>query len=213
MAALGIAVSASVSACAGSSGGSGEAPAATPATRRDAPIDLYAEVTRRPAQSIDPSDLRFVGMDDGPVPDFWLRTSDGTTFDSGVLVGERAFAFVFFATWCQVCSLKLVALREALRVVGDVTVIAVAVDDADTWPRVPGYLRQHGLRLPVVRAEEHPRFAIEYNPFSTVPLVVVVGRNGGLVDFQLGYTSEDRERLIAAVNLAKTIGPLAQPPH
>ena len=46
---------------------------------------------------------------------------------------------------------------------------------------------------------------------DAVPLVVVVGKNGGLVDYQMGFAPDDRERLIAAVQLARRIGPLADP--
>jgi peroxiredoxin len=118
---------------------------------------------------------------------------------------------VFFATWCQMCEQKMPELRGALDALGPVTVIGVSVDDPDTWSRVPAFMQTHGLRFPLVRASQYPRFALSYNPFSMVPLVVVVGRNGGLVDFQMGYAPNDRERLIAAVQLARNIGPLADP--
>jgi hypothetical protein len=39
-------------------------------------------------------------------------------------------------------------------------------------------------------------------------LVVVVGKNGGLVDYQMGYESDAESRLISAVKLARRIGPL-----
>ena len=174
------------------------------------PLSLYNEAPA-PLEIIDLNELHFVGMDDGPVPDFKLRAVSGQVFDSAELVGRRAFMIVFFATWCDVCDLKMDALHQALQVVRDVTVIGIAVDGEDTWQRVGSFMREHRLALPLVRASTHPKFAMEYNPFDTVPLVVIVGRNGGLVDFQLGYTSADRERLIASVHLAQNIGPLAPP--
>jgi peroxiredoxin len=194
------------SACAGAGSG-GKQPSET---REAQTVSLYNDADAE-APPIELGDLHFVGMDDGPVPDFRVRTVDGSTLDSTEWVGRRSFAVVFFATWCGVCGLKLDALKDALRVVGDVPVIGVAVDTAETWPRVQQYMRKHELRAQLVRATSHPKFAIEYNPFSTVPLVVVVGRNGGLVDFQLGYTTRDRERLVASLQLAERIGPLARP--
>ena len=87
--------------------------------------------------------------------------------------------------------------------------ILVSVDTVETFGQVPTYLKRHGLSaLPVVRATRYPVFALSYDPFSIVPLVVVVGRNGGLVDFQMGIKQNDSERLIKAVQLARTIGPL-----
>ena len=185
-----------------------KAPSARSASKQ--PLSLYNEAAA-PLEIIKLDELHFVGMDDGPVPDFKLRAVNGQMFDSDDLVGRRAFMIVFFATWCDVCDLKMEALHQALQVVRDVTVIGIAVDGEDTWERVGAFMREHRLELPLVKASNHPKFAMEYNPFDTVPLVVIVGRNGGLVDFQLGYTSADRERLIASVHLAKTIGPLAPP--
>lgn len=165
----------------------------------------------RPAEKVDVWSLKFVGMDEGTVPPFRLFTTGRQVVDSSELVGERPFAILFFATWCSVCDLKVEALRRALLRFSDFTVIGVSVDDEATWKNVPGYLREHGLELPVASALEHPTFALSYNPFSTVPLLVIVGRNGGLIDYQLGYESDDVQKVTASLELAKTIGPLAAP--
>jgi thiol-disulfide isomerase/thioredoxin len=175
----------------------------------DQPAQLYLEPGQesRGARSLE--DVRFVGMDDGPVPDFRLRAIDGRWLDSHQLVGERPFVVVFFATWCAVCDLKMPLLRQALAATGPVDVIGVSVDDARTLGKVAPYLKHHGLtNVPIVPARSFPTFAVSYNPFSTVPLVVVVGQNGGLVDYQVGYSPDDEQRLEAAVRLAKRIGPL-----
>jgi hypothetical protein len=76
---------------------------------------------------------------------------------------------------------------------------------------VPDYLRSFGVREPFVLALQHPRFAASYNPFQAVPLLVIVGKNGGLVDYQLGNDLEQDERLKPSLRLAETIGPLAPP--
>jgi thiol-disulfide isomerase/thioredoxin len=155
--------------------------------------------------------LRFVGMDDGPVPGFQLRAANGTQIDSRTLVGREAFVVLFFATWCEFCERKLTSVQRAIEAVGSMPVIAVSVDGPETWPEVRSYLQAVGFDGPVVRAADHRRFSLSYNPFSTVPLLVIVGRNGGLVDYQLGYETEHEQRLAASLRLAKTIGPLATP--
>jgi hypothetical protein len=154
--------------------------------------------------------LRFVGMDDGPVPDFQLRAA-GAEYRSDELVGQRAFVVVFFATWCEACGYKLESMQRALARTGPVSIIPVAVDGPETWPAVGPYLEQYGISAPAVRAADYPFFAFSYNPFETVPLVVIVGRNGGLADYQLGFDSEQESRLQDSLRLAKTIGPLANP--
>ena len=154
--------------------------------------------------------LRFVGMDDGPVPDFELNAA-GTAYRSQQLVGQRPFVVLFFATWCEACGLKLQSMQRALAETGPMPLIPVSVDGPETWQGVRPYLDSYGIHDPAVRATDYPSFAFSYNPFETVPLVVIVGRNGGLADYQLGYDSEQDSRLLASLRLAKTIGPLAKP--
>ncbi len=155
--------------------------------------------------------LRFVGMDDGPVPDFELKAANGRLFDSQVMVGHEPFVIAFFATWCELCERKLTSMQRAMSQVGSMRTIPVSVDGPETWASVGDYLSSVGIYEPAVRAADYPDFALAYNPFATVPLLVIVGRNGGLVDYQLGFESEHEVRLVSSLRLAKTIGPLAKP--
>jgi hypothetical protein len=153
--------------------------------------------------------LRIVGMDEGPVPDFELFAPGGGYYNSKALVGREPFVTVFFATWCDYCAVELKTMQRAFEQVGPMPVIPVSVDGPETWSQVPAYLASFGIRAHAVRASEYPVFAASYNPFDTLPLLVVVGRNGGLVDCLLGYDPAHAERLTASLRLAKTVGPLA----
>jgi hypothetical protein len=152
--------------------------------------------------------LRIVGMDEGPVPDFELLAAGGAQYSSKTLIGQQPFVTVFFATWCDYCGGELRTLERALREVGPMVVIPVSADTAETWHKVPAYLASFGIHVPAVRAHEYPRFAVAYDPFDTVPALVVVGRNGGLVDYHVGYDPAHAEHLAASLRLAKTIAPL-----
>ena len=180
------------------------------------PATLYNEPTE-PREALDLDGVRFVGMDNGPVPDFSVESYDGTLLKSEDLVGQEPFVVVFFATWCQVCDMKLPVLKQVFEELGPVTTIMVSVDDAETWPQVPGYLKEHDVKFPVVSALAYPRFSASYNPFQAVPLVVVVGKNGGLVDYQMGFADTHQKRLSDAIRAARSIGPLktgaAAPPE
>jgi hypothetical protein len=155
------------------------------------------------------SSLRIVGGDEGRVPDFELRAAGGEPYSSTALVGQQPFVAVFFATWCDYCKDQLRSLARALDQVGPMVVIPVSADGSETWNRVPGYLASFGIHQPVVRAHEYPRFSISYDPFDTVPVLVIVGRNGELVDYHVGYDPSDADRLVASLRLAKTAGPLS----
>jgi thiol-disulfide isomerase/thioredoxin len=137
------------------------------------------------------------------VPAFRVVADDGSVFDSDALVGKRPFVVVFFATWCGVCELLFPAVHDVFDENADVPVIGVSLDDSDTWGQVPGYVRRHALRFPWVRAESFPRFTLAYDPLQRVPVVAVVGKNGYLVDYQVGYSYSERRRLVAALAIAK----------
>lgn len=161
----------------------------------------------RDAEALKP--LRIVGMDEGPVPDFELLAPGGGQYSSKRLVGQQPFVTVFFATWCDYCGVQLKALERALTQVGPMLVIPVSADGSETWGQVAGYLASYGIRQPAVRAREYPLFSVSYDPFDTVPVLVIVGRNGALVDYHLGYDPAHAERLVASLRLAKAAAPLA----
>src|SRR5688572_8923186 len=93
----------------------------------------------------DTSELRPVGMDDGPVPGFRVRATDGSVLDSSKLVGSEPFVVFFFATWCSMCNQKMPHVRGALETTGPLKVIGVSLDEETTWPQASGYLREHGV--------------------------------------------------------------------
>jgi len=171
-------------------------------------LEIEAERMRAELEAV--QNLRFVGMDEGPVPDFDVRTMNGIEFDSSLLVGKQPFVVAFFATWCDACETKLRSLQKALTKSGSMLVIPVSVDGIETHDRVEPYLRAAGMDEPAVFASEYPLFMLSYNPFNTVPLLVIVGKNGGLVDYQLGYEIEHEQRLVDSLRLAHVIGPLAK---
>jgi peroxiredoxin len=145
------------------------------------------------------------------VPKFRVVATNGSVFDSDALIGKQPFVVAFYATWCKVCEFKLPDLLDVLREAGEVAAIGVSVDDVDTWENVERWTARHRLPFPTVRGASFPRFAMSYDPFQTVPVVAVVGRNGYLVDYQIGYSSTHRERLIAAVELAQRMTPDSPP--
>jgi thiol-disulfide isomerase/thioredoxin len=138
------------------------------------------------------------------VPPFRLVATDGSVFDSNALIGKRAFVVVFFTTWCGVCELKLPEVSAvAKHTRDDVTFVGVPIDDPDTWDQVAEYVDRLGLGFPIVRGEHFPRFTMAYDPMQKVPVVAVVGKDGYLVDYQVGWGPSHGRRLRAAVDIAR----------
>lgn len=156
--------------------------------------------------------LRVVGMQPGPVPSFDLMAASGARrYRSRELVGKRPFVAVFFATWCDYCAGELQAVQQAFRQVGTIPVIPLSADGPETWERVPGYLASFGIGEPAVRATDYPLFSASYNPADVLPSLVIVGKDGSLVDYLHGYDPAHAARLTAAVRIAKSTGPLQFP--
>lgn len=192
---------------------------ATPAVRDDLRLSESArrlqlllsqlQVMSGDAETLDA--LRVVGMDAGPVPEFEL-VAGARRYSSKELVGKRPFVAVFFATWCDYCQGELRAMQQAFRQTGGpIAVIPVSVDGPETWHKVPAYLASFGIHEPAVRASDYPLFAISYNPVDVLPSLVVVGRNGSLVDYLHGYHPAHADRLLSSLRAAKTTGPLTLP--
>ena len=144
-----------------------------------------------------------------PAPAFRVSTADCTVLDSRELIGKQAFVVAFFATWCGVCKYKLPLLERALEQhAGQLPLILVSLDDDQTWPEVPEYLALRGIAGSPVRGHDFMPFSVGYNPFGAVPLTVIVGRSGRVLDVQLGLRRTDFGRLMQAMDTA-----LAEPPE
>jgi thiol-disulfide isomerase/thioredoxin len=142
---------------------------------------------------------------DERVPEFLLATEACQVFDSRELVGKVPFVVVFFASWCSVCEHKVPFLRDALRErEGQVTSIWISLDDAAAgWAETDTFLERHALdRRSAVAGREFLGFSLGYNPFRSVPVVVVVGRSGRVVAVQIGVRDGDDAVLEQALDEA-----------
>lgn len=148
---------------------------------------------------------------DERVPEFLLATSACQVFDSRDLVGKRPFVVVFFASWCSVCEHRVPLLRDALRQRdGEVVPLWISLDDAiDGGSETDAFLERHALeRRSAIPGRQFLGFSLGYNPFRSVPVVVVVGRSGRVVAVQIGVREGDQDVLERALDAA-----IAEPPE
>jgi len=137
-------------------------------------------------------------------PAFRIAAADGSKLDSADWVGKRPFVVVFFMTWCPICARKVQILKEVLDEGGkDVKVIGVALDEAESWPEAPKYAREKGLEMTLVHGEEQPAIVKAYDPPASWPTVVVVGRDGKVVEIQLGLAPGQKAKLAEAITRAR----------
>jgi hypothetical protein len=163
------------------------------AAERGCPIGHQSPLTRPPPQ-IAPAER---------VPDFLLATEACEVLDSRELVGRVPFVVVFFASWCSVCEHRIPLLREALRRRdGQIKPLWVTLDDAsDEWRATHEFLERHELApTGAVAGRDFLGFSLGYNPFRSVPVVVVVGRSGRVVTVQIGVREGDDAELEQALD-------------
>jgi thiol-disulfide isomerase/thioredoxin len=141
---------------------------------------------------------------DERVPDFLLASQGCQIFDSTDLVGKRPFVVVFFASWCEVCEQKMPLIRRVLGERGDdVTSVFVSLDAPTEWSGTEAFLARNGLvPTSAVAGRDYLAFSLGYDPFRSVPVVVVVGRSGRVVDVQVGVRDGDANRLEEALDIA-----------
>lgn len=161
---------------------------------RHCPVTKQPEL-REPPQLIAPEER---------VPEFLLATDSCEIYDSRELIGKKPFVVVFFASWCSVCDHKMPLLRDALERRGAQLIsLFVSLDDATGWTETKEFLIRHGL-VPgsAVPGRDFLGFSLGYNPFRSVPVVVIVGRSGRVVDVQVGVREGDASRLLRALDAA-----------
>jgi thiol-disulfide isomerase/thioredoxin len=137
------------------------------------------------------------------VPEFLLATEACDVIDSRELVGKVPFVVVFFASWCPVCEHRVPQLREALqRRAGQLTALWITLDDArDGWDETHDFLVRHALApTSAVAGRDFLGFSLGYNPFRSVPVVVIVGRSGRVVGVQIGVRDGDDADLEQALD-------------
>jgi|CZKU01.1.fsa_nt_gi peroxiredoxin len=131
-------------------------------------------------------------------PDFTASDIDGKTFRLSDHLGKSVVLLDFWSTFCEPCKAEFPHLRalydddksKGLLIVG------VAMDGPETIADVHAFVKRFELDFPVV-TDDDSRIASLYDPKKSMPLSVLIARNGHIVVVREGYNPGE-EKLVAA---------------
>jgi peroxiredoxin len=125
-------------------------------------------------------------------PDFELSTVDGKSERLSAHLGKEVVLLDFWATFCEPCLAgmpHLDALYREHRAQGFV-VLGIAIDGPDSIAQVKTAVSKLGVTFPILLDQE-TRVVALYNPKTSAPYSVLIGRDGRILKKQEGYTTGD----------------------
>jgi peroxiredoxin len=123
-------------------------------------------------------------------PDFELSTVDGRSERLSEHLGKEVVLLDFWATFCEPCLAgmpHLDALYRKHRSEGFV-VLGIAIDGPDSVAQVKTAATKLGIGFPILLDQE-TRVVALYNPKTSAPYSVLIGRDGRILKKQEGYTT------------------------
>ena len=123
-------------------------------------------------------------------PDFELSTVDGKSERLSDHLGKEVVLLDFWATFCEPCLAgmpHLDALYRQHRAEGFV-VFGIAIDGPDSVAQVKTAVSKLGVSFPILLDQE-TRVVALYNPKTSAPYSVLIGRDGRILKKQEGYTT------------------------
>ncbi len=131
-------------------------------------------------------------------PDFTARDVAGKTFRLSDYLGKKVVLLDFWSTFCEPCKAEFPHLRALYQANKDkgLLVVGVAMDGPESVSDVPAFVKRYGVDFPVV-LDEDSHIASLYDPKKSMPLSVLIARNGRITVVREGYNPGD-EKLVGA---------------
>ncbi len=125
-------------------------------------------------------------------PDFELPTLDGSTLRLSDHLGKEVVLIDFWATFCKPCLRAMPELDALYRKHQSrgLLVLGVSIDAAAELDEVRAEVQKTGVSFPILLDQE-TRVVSLYNPRTSAPYSVLIGRDGRIARKQEGYTTGD----------------------
>jgi peroxiredoxin len=130
---------------------------------------------------------------------------DGKTFRLSDHLGREVVLLDFWSTFCEPCKAEFPHLRamyERDKSKG-LLVVGVSMDGPESVADVPAFVKRYGISFPVI-LDDDSRIASLYDPKKSMPLSVLISRDGHVLVVREGYNPGD-EGLVEA-DVARALG-------
>jgi peroxiredoxin len=125
-------------------------------------------------------------------PDFELDSVDGKSVRLSQYLGKDVVLIDFWATYCDPCLASmphLDTLYKKYKSDGFV-VLGISIDGPDSVAQVKTEVAKLGVTFPILLDQQSQVVAL-YNPATSAPFSVLIGRDGRIVFEKEGYTTGD----------------------
>ena len=141
--------------------------------------------------------------------DFSTETISGTTFTLSESLKTHDLVLInFWATWCGPCCYEFPFLETAWKQYSDrVDVIALSVEEADTFDTLRGFAQENGLSFSIGRDQNR---MFDTMGGSAIPTTLIVDKNRSVLAVEIGSKSSAEEftqlfdRLLSEVSSASS---------
>jgi peroxiredoxin len=125
-------------------------------------------------------------------PDFELPTLTGETVRLSDHLGKDVVLIDFWATFCDPCMAAMPHLDSLYRKHKDqgFVVLGVSIDGPESAAQVKATVNKLGVSFPILLDQE-TRVVALYNPKTSAPFSVLIGRDGSIITKKEGYTTGD----------------------
>lgn len=140
---------------------------------------------------------------DARPPDFELDSLDGNSVELSNYLGKDVILIDFWATYCDPCLAAMPHLDKLYRKYKDkgFVVLGISIDGPDSVAQVKTEVAQLGVTFPILLDQE-TRVVALYNPKTSAPYSVLIGRDGHVIMKREGYTAGDAALLDKEVKAA-----------
>jgi peroxiredoxin len=129
-------------------------------------------------------------------PDFELESLDGSTVRLGDHLGKDVVLIDFWATFCEPCLTSMPHLDALYRKYKDrgFVVLGVSLDGPASVAQVRTEVQKLGVTFPILLDQETRAVGL-YNPRTSAPYSVLIGRDGRIRVKREGYTTGGTQAL------------------